>query len=89
MYQLIVGGDCGRKSCRVRAIPFSLCAIIFAWFQFLQWDGGDDAVVVFEGGSGCALMRSACNGDVAEYKRVIRGLEGRGDLVVYATRISW
>ena len=44
---LIVGGDCGRKSCRVRAIPFSLCAIIFAWFQFLQWDGGDDAVVVF------------------------------------------
>ena len=34
-------------------------------------------------------MRSACNGDVAEDKRVIRGLEGRGDEVVYATRISW
>ena len=47
MDQLIVGGDCGGKSCRGRVIPFSLCAIIFAWFQFLQWDGGDDAVVVF------------------------------------------
>ena len=86
---LIVGGDCGGKSCRVRAIPFSLCAIIFAWLQFLQWDGGDDAVVVFEGGGGCVLMRSACNGDVAEDERVIRRLEGRGDVVVYATRISW
>ena len=36
MDQLIVGGDGGGKSCWVRDIPFSLCAIILAWFQFLQ-----------------------------------------------------
>ena len=88
MDQLIVGGDCGGKSCRVRAVPFSLCAIVFAWFQLLQWYGGDDAVVVFESGGGCVTMGSASDWDVTEDKIVVRGLEGRCDVVVYTTRIS-
>ena len=88
MDQLIVGGYGGGKSCWVRAIPFSLFAIILAWFQFLQWYGGDDSVVVFESGGGCVMMGSAGDWDVTEDKIVVRGLEGWCDVVVYATRIN-